>query len=299
MFRRQHSGFGRPCGGGSVTFSRSRHHYCVGMTKRIALQSLALSAVLSLAASGRAQDRVNDSPRVPVLVELFTSEGCSSCPPADALLEKLAHQPVADAELIVLSEHVDYWNHDGWKDPYSSAAMSDRQRAYSGQFHLDTVYTPQMIVDGARQFSGGDGQKASAAISEALRHTKIPVRLSAILVEGNRLRCTVETDRLGSPSEAKSAELFVAAAQTHAESQVLHGENANRHLTHVAVARKISRVAKLSAGQQATQVELRLDTPVDPHNLRVIAFLRDPSSGRVVGAAMQTADVSSPQSQTR
>src|SRR5215831_5411475 len=231
----------------------------------------------------------DQSHRVPILIELFTSEGRSTCPPADAFLQKLDEQPVPNAELIVMSEHVDYWNHDGWKDPFSSAAMTDRQRGYAAQFHLETVYTPQMVVDGDQQFSGVDAKKAQAAITDSLPHPKVPVRVSAISIDGPRVHATIETGALDSGSGVKSADIFLVVAQDHAESQVLHGENANRHLTHTAVVRKIARVGKIKPGESfSQQVELKVDVPTDPHNLRVIAFLQNSSSGKVVGATMGT-----------
>src|ERR1700719_3834995 len=138
------------------------------------------------AASMPAESTSDETPRSPVLVELFTSEGCSSCPPADALLEKLDRsQPVGGADVVVLSEHVDYWNDIGWKDPYSSHEFSIRQGDYAHRFRLDSAYTPQMVVDGEAQFVGSDERRAILAIEGAANAEKIRVVLSSVHLEGN------------------------------------------------------------------------------------------------------------------
>src|SRR5271155_434667 len=116
----------------------------------------------------------NGASRVPVLLELFTSEGCSSCPPADRLLEILdQRQPVAGADLIVLSEHVDYWDRLGWKDPFSSSQYTTRQQEYAGKFNTDSIYTPQLVVDGRFGLVGSDASEAASAIQKAIREPKI------------------------------------------------------------------------------------------------------------------------------
>src|SRR5579862_2899444 len=123
---------------------------------------LALLAVLGLGIL-QAEDR-----RVPVIVELFTSEGCSNCPPADQLLARLERsQPVAGARVIALEEHVDYWNQVGWVDPFSSPQYRARQNDYALSFHVDNVYTPQMVVNGGAAFIGDDMNRAYQVIGAA------------------------------------------------------------------------------------------------------------------------------------
>ena len=237
-----------------------------------------------------------DAPRQetssPVLVELFTSEGCSSCPPADALLQQLDRtQPVAGAQLIVLSEHVDYWNHIGWTDPYSSHFFSDRQSVYSNRFGLSSVYTPQMVVDGSTQFVGIDSGLASQAVQKALAQQKVAVRISAISLDSPKtLQAHVETDALPDSSKARRADVYLVIALNHAESQVLRGENSGHRLTHVGVVQSLTKVGSLEAGKSLSQdVHVKLDARTDPVNLRVIAFIQQPGQKQVLGAAQQRA----------
>jgi hypothetical protein len=225
----------------------------------------------------------NPSSATPVLVELFTSEGCSSCPPADRLLQDFDKQPVAGARLIVLSEHVDYWNHIGWKDPYSSSFYSGRQSAYSTHFRLKSVYTPQMVVDGSTEFVGSDSGRANQAVAAARPSQKIPVRISNISVTGGELHARVEADSL----PVGEADVIAVVALNHAESQVSGGENSGRRLTHVAVVQSFTNVGKVGKNKAFAQ-EIRLDLPSgrDVSNLRLIALVQQPGPGKVLGAAM-------------
>ena len=228
------------------------------------------------------------SARTPILVELFTSEGCSSCPPADAFLQKLDRQPVAGAQVIVLSEHVDYWNHIGWKDPYSSSFYSDRQSAYGSRFRLSDVYTPQMVVDGAAEFVGSDQALGEAAIRKAAGNPKIDVRLSAVsLPSPGELRAHVETAELVPSFGQGEVDVYLAIALDHAQSQVLRGENAGHKLAHTAVVRKIVKIGVLKLGHIFAQdVQVKLDSGTDPSNLRLIAFLQESHQGKVLGTTM-------------
>jgi hypothetical protein len=228
----------------------------------------------------------------PVLVELFTSEGCSSCPPADALLRELDRtQPVDGAQLIVLSEHVDYWNHIGWTDPFSSRFFSDRQSAYSTRFGLASVYTPQMVVDGTVEFVGSDSHLASQAIQKSLPAPKIAIRISGISLDASKnLAARVETDALPESAKAHKVDIYLVVALNHAESQVLRGENGGRRLSHVGVVQSLTKIGSIDAGKTFSQdVRLKLDARTDPANLRVIAFIQQPGQRQVLGATQQMA----------
>lgn len=222
---------------------------------------------------------------IPVVVELFTSEGCSSCPPADQLLQKFDEQPFPGAQLIVLSEHVDYWNHIGWTDPYSSAAYSQRQTAYGNRFRLESVYTPQMIVDGSDELVAVDSHEVTKAFQKAVTRTKIPVRITGAALQGNLVKAHLETDPL--PAQSNKADLVFVVALNHAESQVARGENSGRRLTHVAVVRALVKAGSISKGQSSSQdVSAKIESGVDPSQLRVIAFLQESGQGRILGATV-------------
>ncbi len=222
--------------------------------------------------------------RTPVLVELFTSEGCSSCPPADRFLQELDGQPIQGAEMIVLSEHVDYWNHIGWKDPYSASFYSERQSAYAKRFGLDSVYTPQMVVDGTSEFVGSNSGLADKAFRKALGVPKLPVHLSSISADAsNTLHAHLET---GALDGSREADVYVAVALNRAESQVSAGENAGHRLAHVSVVKSLTKIGVLKQGQVLAQdVQLKLEPGSDSRSLRLIAFVQEPRQGRVLGAA--------------
>src|SRR5271170_8049233 len=195
----------------------------------------------------------NGARRVPVLLELFTSEGCSSCPPADRLLEILDEkQPVAGADLIVLSEHVDYWNSLGWKDPFSSPQYSARQQDYTNRYHFDGVYTPQLVVDGRYGFVGSDGKEASAAIQRAIREPKIPIVISNLARNGNQVTARIELPA-GENLKGASEILYVALADNRQESHVARGENGGHTLSHVAVTRVLKQVGPIDFDAASTK----------------------------------------------
>jgi hypothetical protein len=237
------------------------------------------------AAGEGAHPATDTAQRTPVLVELFTSEGCSDCPPADALLEKLDRsQPVSGVDLIVLSEHVDYWDDIGWRDPYSSREYTERQDAYAGQFGLGSVYTPQMVIDGHLQLVGSDERGAITAIESATKAEKVPVSVSLIRFEANNMvTLHVSAGQLPASIGARSVNVLIAMADDSDESYVRHGENAGRTLEHVAVLRSLTRVGKVDeSGDFSQDVRIRIARQ-NAGNLRVVAIVQEAPAGRVLG----------------
>ena len=271
--------------------------------KGVATRALLLAAIVGLTALGvvwanhRANTRplIDDQPalearsttRAPVLVELFTSEGCSSCPPADELLARLERtQPVPGAEVIALSEHVDYWNRLGWTDPYSSAQFSERQSDYARAFESDDVYTPQMIVDGRTGFVGSSFDNAHNAITRAAQQSKANV--SAKLVSQDVSSATLSVVIESLPDRSDDAELLVAITESDLRANVSRGENAGRRLSHTAVVRKLLNVSTVRSQESAAfnaQPVLRIDKTWKRENLRAVVFLQERESRRVLGAA--------------
>jgi hypothetical protein len=241
------------------------------------IAALALSAGISLCVGA-----TDDDARVPVLLELFTSEGCSSCPPADRLLEVLDQkQPAAGADLIVLSEHVDYWDRLGWKDPFSSSQYTSRQQEYASKFNTESVYTPQLVVDGRFGIVGSDAAEAASAIRKAIREPKIPIGISNIARAGNQVTALIELPAVRDFKGGRAI-LYVAIADNRAESHVARGENAGRSLTHVAVTRILKQWDTVDLDHAAAR-EITLPIQLGTDGSRLIAFLEDPRSGHILG----------------
>jgi hypothetical protein len=233
-----------------------------------------LAAFLSVTLAAGGPAALSAPAATPVLVELFTSEGCSSCPPADRLLTRLANeQPVPGALVVPLSLHVDYWNRLGWVDPYSSAVFTERQGAYAARFSgVGRVYTPQMVVDGSAELVGSDESAARRAIEAAARTPRASVR---VVPGGAFARVSVAGATAG-------ADVVVAVVEDGLSSDVSRGENAGLRLTHTAVAR-----ALITAGR--ADATGRFDSKVSvaswKGSVRVLAFVQQNGTGRVLGVS--------------
>jgi hypothetical protein len=217
-----------------------------------------------------------------VLVELFTSEGCSSCPPADALLRQVNGSQTSAGQLVVgISEHVTYWNSLGWSDPFSSPLYTERQNAYSERFHLEGVYTPQMVINGAEQIVGSDRAALLHAVQqEGTQQPRISLRILSVSISGRTLTVNFSTS---GDLPKQGADLMAVLTDDSDRSNVLHGENSGRNLAHVAVARSLSRVTRVqAAGERTVQIQIPASfQAAQGHHL--ILFAQAPGNGRVLG----------------
>ena len=253
------------------------------------LRSIALAGMIAslpvLSSFTVAAQTVKNPARTPVLVELFTSEGCSSCPPADALLAKLDHdQPIGGAEIIVLGEHVDYWDQLGWHDRFSSHQYTDRQSQYSARLNVDGVYTPQMIVDGTDQFVGNDASHAIRSITRAAQTSKLSLAISHPVVSGHRIAATVS--KPASPSgQLQGGDLYAVLVEPLATTEVRHGENGGRRLQHAGVVRSLQRIGTLKDLASGPH-PFSLDAPADvsPGSMRIVVFAQRSGQGAILAA---------------
>jgi hypothetical protein len=193
-------------------------------------------------------------------------------------------QPVAGAEIIILEEHVDYWEGLGWHDRFSSHQFTDRQNIYGTRFHLESVYTPQMVVDGSEQFVGNDAAKAKQAIVHSAQAAKVGLHLSAITVDHGHVSGAVSID--GSSAELPKGDLYAALVDPQAETNVRGGENGGRTLHHAGVVRSLVRIGSLQ-NLAGGPLKFTLTAPADavPGKERVVVFAQKSSQGAVIAAA--------------
>jgi len=234
-------------------------------------------------------DAPSAAARVPVIVELFTSEGCSSCPPADKFLAQIdLLQPVPEAQIIALEEHVDYWDHGGWKDRFSDTVFTARQRLYAQQFRLPSPATPEVVVAGRAQFMGNDFLKSGGAILEATRSPHAQIALTVVAgPEPEALHASIRVEGLpaGLSKKDDKAEVRLAITEDDLASQVKAGENSGKHLEHRATVRKF-----LSAGEVKSDKPFSADVKVpvsrdwNRAHMHVVVFLEGHGSHEIIGA---------------
>jgi hypothetical protein len=211
------------------------------------------------------------------VIELFTSEGCSSCPPADQLVAKIQREN-NDKLVYILAYHVDYWDHLGWKDAFSNAGYSKRQSEYAHYLHLQSIYTPQIVVNGKTEFVGSEEGTLRNAIKTNLQKTA-PAQLSLVISNVSSDRAGIKYNAAGTD---KSTILLLAVLQKNAQTKVERGENSGRTLSHVQIVRKLQ---KVSLKGNEGSVELALPQGFEKQGWEIIGFLQNTANGAITGAA--------------
>ncbi len=221
---------------------------------------------------------MNTKNKQPVLVELFTSQGCSSCPSADRVLTQLeTEQPNPNAEIITLSLHVDYWDRFGWKDPFSSALYSQRQAVYGQAFNLGSNYTPQMVVDGQREFVGSNMENANKAITDSAKNVKATVELQKA---ENSLKV-----KISDIPKHENATIFLAIAEDNLSSNVTRGENSGKKLAHTSVVRELKSIGLVTAQHNSftTDTTVQIQPDWKKENLKLVVFVQENGSRKILG----------------
>lgn len=215
--------------------------------------------------------------KTPILVELFTSEGCSSCPPADRLLTTLdKEQPVDGAEVITLGFHVDYWDHGGWRDRFSSANSTRRQEGYGRHFGSGS-YTPEAVIDGTVEAVGNNSTTVRNAI---ISQTSVPKAAIGAEIIGDKMRINVSNI-----PATQASTVYIVVAESGLVSSVSGGENSGNQLSHVSVVREMHAVGKIDAGQSLAKFETPMPMNADwkAANLRYVILVQENSTLRVIG----------------
>jgi hypothetical protein len=237
-----------------------------------------LIAILVLAAFMFKPSPLPAAQRKAVVVELFTSEGCSSCPPADELLARLENHTANGAQIIPLGFHVDYWDYQGWRDRFSSHLYTQRQETYAARFRLGGPYTPQMVVDGQREFVGNDSGRAQAAIMQAATQAQqVDLQLSWTAAGKLLVNAT-------SPDNVPAAEILLAVTEDNLSSNVGAGENQGHVLHHAAVVRELRHVGQLRKGQFQTELTVKPEKDWKANDLHVTVFIQSAEGGPILGA---------------
>jgi hypothetical protein len=257
----------------------------------IAALALLLVAVMAWAAGaargrGAAPEPLKAGGHGPVVVELFTSQGCSSCPPADRLLSRLKRDSRLAGGVIPLAFHVDYWNHLGWSDPFSSSRWSQRQLDYAHVFHSNRIYTPQLVVNGRTECVGSEEAEVMRRIRDALAADPPGVVDLAVPEAAATAGAKVTvTARLLRPVAGPGPDVWVALTESGLTTPVGAGENARATLHDDQVVRVLVKAFSAGGEARSAEVTLPIDGKWNRAALDVVAFLQDPRSLTIYGAA--------------
>jgi hypothetical protein len=223
---------------------------------------------------------------VPVLVELFTSEGCSSCPPADTLLTRLAAEKTIDgAEVVALAFHVDYWDRLGWKDRFSSAAFTERQNRYAAAWKSDRIYTPQAVVDGRVEFVGTDVKQALEALTASAARPHARVELAWASGDDPAAKRAIRVAVEPPAGATFTADILLAVAEDGLSTEVTAGENARKRLQHTGVVRSLTRIGRVAKGAavRLEPVKVPVDGAWASGTLRAVVLVQDEKTREIHG----------------